>query len=83
MKKSRPFLLIITLFIAAIAILSSCQMKKQIENEEPGKFPNDWFYRQRAYPYTELRSDLYYKAMGKHRQWNTTALNRDRKTGNS
>ena len=63
MKKSRPFLLIITLFIAAIAILSSCQMKKQIENEEPGKFPNDWFYRQRAYPYTELRSDLYYKAM--------------------
>lgn len=55
--------LILTLAITVTAVLSGCQTKIQTKTEEAGKIPNDWFYRQRAYPYTELRSDLFYKAM--------------------
>ncbi|MCX6225236.1 MAG: T9SS type A sorting domain-containing protein [Bacteroidia bacterium] len=63
MKKTSPFPLSIILVIAATVFLTGCQKIKKVENPEAGKFPNDWFYRQRAYPSTELRSDLYYKAM--------------------
>lgn len=55
--------LIISSLIIASGFLSGCARKDKAVHEGPGKIPNDWFYRQRAYPNTELRSDLYYKAM--------------------
>ncbi|TSA38935.1 MAG: T9SS C-terminal target domain-containing protein [Porphyromonadaceae bacterium] len=63
MKKASFFLLSSMVVAVVTFFLAGCQKNNKIENEEAGKFPNDWFYRQRAYPYTELRSDLYYKAM--------------------
>lgn len=31
--------------------------------EKEGRYPNDWFYRQRSYPFPQMRSDLFYKAL--------------------
>ncbi len=63
MKKTPIFLLTTLLLAGATIFLSGCKEKSTNEQKEAGKFPNDWFYRQRAYPNTDLRSDLYYKAM--------------------
>jgi hypothetical protein len=63
MKKTPITAVIFLVAITAAVILTGCQKKKTVEMNETGNFPNDWFYRQRAYPFIELRSDLYYKAM--------------------
>lgn len=64
MIKRTSFFLLSSIVAAAVTIfLAGCQKNIKTKNEEAGNFPNDWFYRQRAYPFTELRSDLYYKAM--------------------
>lgn len=57
------FPLSILVAIAVTASILACQRNIKVDDNEAGQLPNDWFYRQRAYPFTELRSDLYYKAM--------------------
>lgn len=63
MKKISILLLCTILTTAATIVLTRSNRNSKPENEAAGEFPNDWFYRQRAYPFTELRSDLYYKAI--------------------
>lgn len=58
-----PSVLLSTILLVVASMLTGCQKTKKAAIVDSGKFPNDWFYRQRAYPYTDLRSDLYYKAM--------------------
>jgi photosystem II stability/assembly factor-like uncharacterized protein len=42
--------------------------------EKDAEHPNDWFYRQRAYPYMSLRSDQYYQAMEQVREMEAKGL---------
>jgi photosystem II stability/assembly factor-like uncharacterized protein len=63
MKQKSFSILFATLAGLIILLSGSCSKNGRIPSVEAGKIPNDWFYRQRAYPYTDLRSDLYYKAM--------------------
>jgi len=63
MKRTQFFILITVVAAAFAIILVNGPKKAKIKVRDAGEFPNDWFYQQRAYPETSLRSDLYYKAM--------------------
>lgn len=63
MKKILIISLSSALFALMTILLAGCQKNSKVVNDKAGKFPNDWFYQQRAYPFNDLHSDLYYKAM--------------------
>lgn len=77
---SRPVLFFIVISCILTAIFSSCQAtpeatsgsKDQVE-EEPHS-PEDWMYRQRAYPHGRIRKDIYLEAM---QQWQAFGNARD------
>ncbi len=63
MKKTWPVLTILVLATAVFILSVGCAKKSGPEIRENKNHPNDWFYQQRAYPYNQLHSDLYFKAL--------------------
>ena len=47
-------------FLAVINLFQSCEQKEKVALEEP---PIDWFFSQRAYPYGEIDTKTYLKAL--------------------
>jgi photosystem II stability/assembly factor-like uncharacterized protein len=63
MKKAFSIRSSIVYCLTLLLFSTGCHNNDRAENEKAGKFPNDWFYQQRAYPDNKLHSDLYYRAM--------------------
>lgn len=73
-KMKRLFLYVVVLVECSFLLFSSCQSHEHQPETNTGKedlhSPEDWMYRQRAYPHGRIRKDIYLEAM---QQWQALA----------
>jgi photosystem II stability/assembly factor-like uncharacterized protein len=56
-------IILITTFIYFLHNVTVKERNKEFIKEKAGKMPNDWFYRQRAYPYSTINHTAYLQAL--------------------